>query len=398
MFKSLEIKKSGLEKLRGESGELYKSDVEGQVKSLTPGEWILLRDPAKKRVFLGFANPLIEDRLPAIHILARLSSAPKENVIEEFLTQRIKKAWNKRLAFAGYQEGCRAIFGQADGLPGLIVDVYAECALIQINTAGMDRWRSFLREQLEIILGRPCHFLDNPAQRSREVLPHHRESLPFEELHVLENGFKYQIPSKNLQKTGWYYDHRENRSKFERALLRWQGAKESGVDLFCYGGAWGLHGLRGGIKQMDFVDQAALQTMVDSHISHNKFEGRGNFYRCDVFDWLDEKIIAKKTYDVVISDPPAFAKTPKDRSSALDGYRKLHRKVIKISSPGALIAFASCTHYVEQDAFVETIIHAAHQENRTMQILEMGMQGWDHPVASLEDRSNYIKYTLVRVE
>lgn len=398
MFKSLEIKKSGLEKLQGERGELYKSDVEGQVKSLTPGEWILLRDTQKKRVFLGFANPLIEDRLPAIHVLFKLSSAPKADIVEEYLANQLKKAWEKRLAFAGYQEGCRVVFGQADGLPGLIVDAYAECALIQINTAGMDRWRSYLREQLETLLARPCHFLDNPTQRSREVLPHHREALPFESLLVQENGFRYQIPSKNLQKIGWYYDHRENRLKFENALSRWQGAKETGVDLFCYGGAWGLHGLRGGIKHMDFVDQAPLESMVSEHIISNQFKGRGAFQRSDVFDWLDKKIAQNHRYDVVISDPPAFAKTPKERASALDGYRKLHRKVLKIANPKALIAFASCTHYVEHDAFVETIIHAAHQENRAMQILETGMQGWDHPVASLDDRSNYIKYTLVRVE
>jgi 23S rRNA (cytosine1962-C5)-methyltransferase len=398
MFKSLEIKKSGLEKIKGEHGELYKSDVEGQVKSLTPGEWILLRDPHQKRIFLGFANPLIEDRLPAIQILTRLKKVPTEEVVEEYILEHLESSWSKRQKFPDYGQGCRVIYGQADGLPGLIVDAYLECALVQINSAGMDRWRAFIREKLEVILQRPCFFLDNPAQRSREVLPHHREELPFDALKVLENGFRYQIPAKNLQKIGWYYDHRENRRKFESALQRWAGAKERGVDLFCYGGAWGLHALRGGLKHVDFVDQAPLEAMVQDHLSMNNFKTQGEFFRSDVFDWLDKKILEKKSYDVVISDPPAFAKTPKDRTSALDGYRKLHRKVLKISRPDALVAFASCTHYVEHAAFVETIVHAAYNENRRIQILETGMQGWDHPVTSLEDRSNYIKYTLVRVE
>jgi len=398
MFKSLEIKKSGLEKLHGEYGELYKSDVEGQVKSLTPGEWILLRDTAKKRVFLGFANPLIEDRLPAIQVLTRLAKAPTPEVVEDYLLSRLNVAWGKRTVFADYDKGCRMVYGQADGLPGLIVDAYEECALIQINSAGMDRWRAFLREKIEVLLKRPCYFLDNPTQRSREVLPHHRETLPFETLKVSENDFQYQIPSKNLQKIGWYYDHRENRRKFESALQRWNGEASEGVDLFCYGGAWGLHGLRGGIKRMDFVDQAPLEAMVDGHLALNDFKSRGSFFRSDVFEWLDKKIAEKKVYDVVVSDPPAFAKTAKDRASALEGYRKLHRKVIKIARQQALIVFASCTHYVEHEAFVETIVHAAHQENRQIQILDVGMQGWDHPVAALDDRSNYIKYILVRVE
>ena len=398
MFKSLEIKKSGLEKLKGEHGELYKSDVEGQVKSLTPGEWILLRDPHQKRIFLGFANPLIEDRLPAIQILTRLKKAPTSEVVEDYIQTQLENAWSKRQDFGDYAEGCRVIYGQTDGLPGLIVDAYLDCALIQINSAGMDRWRVLIREKLENILGRSCYFLDNPTQRSREVLPHHREALPFETLNVKENGFQYQIPAKNLQKIGWYYDHRENRRKFQSALQRWVGVKDEGVDLFCYGGAWGLHALRAGMKHMDFVDQAPLESMIEGHLSLNNFKTQGRFYRSDVFDWLDKKILEKKLYDVVISDPPAFAKTPKDRTSAIEGYRKLHRKVIKISRKNALIAFASCTHYVEHEAFVETIVHAAYNENRRIQILEFGMQGWDHPVSSLDDRSNYIKYTLVRVE
>jgi 23S rRNA (cytosine1962-C5)-methyltransferase len=398
MLKSLEIKKSGLERLLADSGELLRSDVEGTIKSLTPGEWVLLRDPTKKRIYLAFANPLIEERFPAIQVVGRLQAPPTHTLVEDFIKTKIQNAWNHRLLFAGYSEGCRAFYGQADGLPGLIIDVYAECTLIQINTAGLDKHRAFVKTCAEEIFKKPCYFLDNPAQRSKEVLPHHRETIPIEKLSITEDNFKYEVPVKNLQKIGWYYDHRENRRKFGAALQRWTGSKESGLDLFCYGGAWGMHALKGGVKHVDFVDQAPLGEMIDRHLELNKFSGSGKFQRSDVFDWLDQQLKAQAKYDVIVSDPPAFAKSPKEKSSAIEGYRKLHKKVLKLASPTALIAFASCTHYVTQDEFIDTIVLAARSEGRRISILETGMQGWDHPVEHMESKANYIKYTLVSVE
>lgn len=398
MFRSLELKKSALEKIRSDRAALLKSDVEGSVKSLPPGEWVLLRDVDKKRVFLGFINPLVEDRLPAIHVLKRLANPPDERIVSDYIEEALANCVRRRKCFGGYESGARIVFGDADGLPGLIVDSYRELALIQINTAGLDRWRSLVKEQLEMLLAKPCFFLDNPTQRSREMLPHYREELPFEHIEILENEFLYSVPSKNLQKNGWYYDHRENRSKFESALKRWTGEKTKGLDLFCYGGAWGLHALRGGVTTMTFVDQAPLSEMLDRHLASNGYTGRGTFIRNDVFDWLDEEIKATSKYDVVISDPPAFAKSPKDKIAAIEGYKKLHKKVIKVLAPEALVAFASCTHYVDLQEFIQTVEIAGRQEGRTLQILELGMQGWDHPVRTLEDKANYIKYVLVKVE
>lgn len=398
MFRSLELKKSALEKIRSDRAALLKSDVDGSVKSLPPGEWVLLRDVEKKRVFLGFINPLVEDRLPAIHVLKGLASPPPETLVADYVTEAIAGCVKRRKAFAGYESGARIVFGDADGLPGLIVDSYRELTLIQINTAGLDRWRSLVKEQLAQLFGKPCYFLDNPTQRSREMLPHYREELPFEFIEVLENEFSYSVPAKNLQKNGWYYDHRENRLKFEAALRRWNGPKAKGVDLFCYGGAWGLHALRGGVKAVTFVDQAPLAEMLERHLAKNHFTGRGSFIRSDVFDWLDGEIKAGATYDVVISDPPAFAKSPKDKVAAIEGYKKLHKKVLKVLAADALVAFASCTHYVDLQEFIQTIEIAGRQEGRSLQILELGMQGWDHPVRTLDDKANYIKYVLVKVE
>lgn len=398
MFKSVEIKKSALEKIPGEKGELLKADIEGQLKSFPPGEWILLRDPHRRRVFLGYANPLVEDKVPAIQVLKRLMSPPREDEAERYVIEKIELAFQRRNQFEGYEDGSRLVFGSADNLPGLIVDSYHNCVLIQINSAGMDRWRDLISLKVKEFTKKETYFLDNPTQRSKEFLPHYRSEKGIPSIEVLEDGFKYQIPKVNLQKIGWYYDHRENRKKMEEVLRRYKGSRINAVDLFCYGGAWGLHALRAGYSNIDFVDQAALGEMVSNHLKLNDFVNKGQFHHKDVFSWLDIKASEEKKYDLVISDPPAFAKSPKEKKAALDGYRKLHRKVLKICSDPSLFVAASCTHYVSQEEFLDTVIHAARQEGKHVRLLDLGIQGWDHPISNLSDRSNYIKYALFAVE
>lgn len=396
MFKSIEVKKSSLDKVRYDHGELLKNDIEGQLKSFTPGEWVLLKDPHRKRVYLAFVNPLVDEKFPAVRFVTRLKSAPVKEEVEKYIEDTIVLAIDKRFCFTDYQLGCRVIYGDADGLPGLVVDKYQNCALIQINTAGIDRYRSLVLDILKKKLQTECYFINQPALRAKEILPHYRDEVNLEIVRVMENDFHYEIPVRNLQKIGWYYDHRENRRKMESAVSRWNGDKSIGVDLFCYGGSWGLHLLRAGVKNVKFVDQAPLKDLVTRNLEINKFTNRAEFIREDVFDWLEGEHKAKSKYAVIVSDPPAFAKSPKEKTSAIEGYKKLHRRVFKVASPGALIAFASCTHYLSQDEFINTITYAADQEHLKIQILEMGMQGWDHPVSSLSDRSNYIKYVLIR--
>lgn len=398
MFKSLEIKKNALLKIPGDKGELLKADVEGQLKSLPPGEWILLRDPHRKRIFLGYANPLVEDKMPAVQVLQRLVAPPRPNEAEIFLQEKLTKAFARRACFAGYESGSRLVFGESDDLPGLIVDSYANAVLVQINTAGMDRHRAFIRDCVSAHTSKEVFFLDNPAQRSKEMLPHYRSEKEIPPLEVVEDNFRYEIPRKNLQKIGWYYDHRENRTKLESVLGRWRGSKDSAVDLFCYGGAWGLHALRAGFKHVDFVDQASLKDMVERHLELNHFSGRGKFHHKDVFDWLDQALSKEQRYNLVISDPPAFAKSPREKKGALDGYRKLHRKVLRLAGESSLVVAASCTHYVTMEEFLDSVTHAAHQEGRVVRLLDLGLQGWDHPIKGPEDRSNYIKYALLAVE
>jgi len=288
------------------------------------------------------------------------------------------------------KKGCRLFYGASDGLPGLIIDLFENAVITQINTAGVDKYRGVVKQTLEVLTGKKNYFLDNAKYREKEFLPKFEtEDLP--DLNVLENGLSYRLRSEIIQKVGFYYDHRENRLQLKNYLGRLNKTPERGLDLFCYTGAWGINALSGGILQCDFVDQGDFQEEVDTALKLNGFSGKGKFYRQDVFKFLEEAILQQKKFDLILCDPPAFAKSHLQKDQALDGYSKLHRKVLRLLTPAGLVAFSSCTHYVSHEEFQKNIVDAGFKENKKLRLLYCGVQGWDHPVQSLNDKANYIK-------
>lgn len=396
-MRSLTLSKSGLNKIRSHQLELKASDFEDSIKSLPPGEWCVMK-ASPVECWIGFVNPLIDEKYSCAHILASLSIEEAKNFsIEEFIKNRISSAIKKRQRFSDYQKNARLFYGSGDGLPGLIIDQFENAAIIQINTSGIDRFRETVKESVNTIMETHACFLDNPKYREKESLPtYETESLP--ELHVTENGLKYKIRPEVLQKVGFYYDHRENRLQLMNMISRLVKKPENGVDLFSYAGAWGMSALQAGVKSLQFVDQGDFAVEVNEALKINGFVGQGKFIRSDVFKFLDEGIQKNTKFDLILCDPPAFAKSALQKNQALEGYSKLHRKVLKAISSGGLVAFSSCTHYVSHVEFQKNIIDAASRENRKIQLIYTGMQGFDHPVPSLEDRSNYIKSYFYIVE
>lgn len=385
-MRTLTLSKSGFNKIRSHQKELKASDVEDSVKSIPPGEWCVLQ--GEKTNWLCFVNSMVDERAPAIHVLDEVKGG--EISAETYLTNKITNAINKRRQFRGYENGSRVFYGNSDGLPGLIVDHFTNAVIIQINTAGIDRHRELIGSLFSKELGTKSYFLDNPKYRERESLPVFPHE-PVPGLNVIENELKYELRAEVIQKVGFYYDHRENRKVLQDILHRLNIPLERGLDLFCYAGAWGMNALKGGIKAVDFVDQGDFAHEVSRALEINNFSDRGRFFRADVFKYLDECIGRKENYDLIMCDPPAFAKSVLQKDQALEGYSKLHRKVIKLASSRALIVFSSCTHYVGHEEFQKNVLDAAHREGRKLQLLHSGIQGWDHPVRSQVDKSNYIK-------
>jgi 23S rRNA (cytosine1962-C5)-methyltransferase len=401
VLKTLKLKSgSSLKVNRGEK-ELSAKDVEEIPKSITPGEYVFLIDESIRKKYLAYINPH-SDSFTNIRVLKifpiELKVTDKELLVKETLKSFILNAVEKRLVFKDYTNGCRLVYGSSDSLPGLIVDMYQDHILIQINTAGLDKYREEIKAIFtEKFPNKKSILFDNVEYRKHEVLPVHENEVISEDLKVLENDLQYLIKKDSLQKIGYYYDHRENRQKLFHMLAKLNVKLESGLDLFSYVGSWGLHMLKAGVMHVDFVDQANMENNITTNLQLNNFESRGVFYRKDVFKFLDELIENKKTYDVIVSDPPAFTKSEKNKHTALLGYEKLHLKALKLVKNGGFFVAASCTHYVDLNELDKTVQEAGMKCGVELQLIDIGSQGIDHPMRGFKDKSFYIKYLLYTV-
>lgn len=394
-MRSLKLSKSGMNKFRAHQLELKVSDFEDSIKSLTPGEWCLV-EVSPTETWSCFVNPLIDEKYSCVQMLVKVLDK-KSFSPENFVVSKITSAFEKRRKFLDYDKNARLVYGMSDGLPGLIVDRFENASIIQINTAGMDRFRDLIKETVSKLTNTAAYLLDNAKYREKEFLPTFAvEALP--NLEVSENNLRYKIRAEVLQKVGFYYDHRENRFQLMSILERMHKKPTLGVDLFSYAGAWGMSALKAGVKEVQFVDQGDFGTEVNEALALNGFAGQGNFHRSDVFKFLDDSQQKNKQFDLILCDPPAFAKSAQQKPQALEGYSKLHRKVFKNLSANSLVAFSSCTHYVSHEEFQKNIADAATKENRKIQMIYAGIQGFDHPVISLEDKANYIKSYFYIVE
>ncbi|MCO4755939.1 MAG: class I SAM-dependent rRNA methyltransferase [Bacteriovoracaceae bacterium] len=388
------LNKNGSLKCYDLPAEIYASDLDSSIKSFTPGEWTIFINKKKNERYLGFANPLAAQNSACAHVVGLAN----EQSPLEFVERLIERAWKKRDLISDYQQNARMIYGVADRLPGLIVDSFDNCVLAQINTAGLDVFRSNIKELLEKLSGKEVHLLDNPSYRAGEGLPTYSEELDLEELKIKENGLNLTLKAENLQKVGFYYDHRENRNKLTSYIKRMKSPPKKGLDLFCYVGAWGMNMSRAGVEQVTFVDQANFSSEISKNWEQNNLKGPYDFHHGDVFDFLKKKQIDGDKYDLIVSDPPAFCKSPKGAKKALQGYLKLHRACLKLLEDQSLFAVCSCTRYVDLDTLAQNAALAAKQEGKRLSMLDIGTQGFDHPSSSLKDNSNYLKYILFYVE
>ena len=382
--------KSSLKVARGER-ELSEKDLVDMPKGLRPGEWIIVEDQLVKKNYIAYINPYSES-FCKIKILNEdvqkkyNQKSDEESVAKEVIIHNLTQAFRKRDLFKDYSSGARLVYGMNDSLAGVIVDKYEKYIFAQINTAGMDRFREIIKSEIEKMYPeQKVIFFDNQEYRKVEVLPIHESSTLPSDLEISENGLRYKISQTVMQKIGYYYDHRENRSKLTQLLSRTSLSKKNG---------WGLHMLSAGVENVDFVDQGNMEEVTNIHLEMNHFKGRGKFIRSDVFKFLDAAISAGKKYDVVVSDPPAFTKSEKNKLQALQGYEKLHLKTMKLLNNEAIMVVASCTHHVNYEELDKTVQDAAIKNSQKVHLLDLGVQGFDHPFNGFKDKSFYIKYLV----
>lgn len=388
-MKQLYINKFGAQKLRSNQRELYQSDIENPSAGLFPGQWIELIDKKKAKSYLAHIYSLFDDKV-FCYVHGDYVSEP-QLYIENKLTQ----ALNFRKKFKNYFPHARLVYGASDGLSGLTIDGYANVNLIEINSPAYDAYQDLIKSIVEKNTENPCEIHIKKQTRLDAGIPIIEVEDNNINIEISENDLSLEIFRKAAQKNGYYYDHRENRLRSRRIIDSLIDKPKTAIDLFCYVGSWGLSFLKEGIENVTFVDQADMSENILANLERNGFQEKGSFIRSDVFKFLDQD---KQTYDLVCSDPPAFAKSKKSKKRALEGYAKLHAKALAKVNKGGIFIAASCTKYVSLDEFQKTVFDAAKKLNIDLKLLDIGVQGFDHPFDSFDSNSNYIKYVMYSVE
>lgn len=387
------LSKSGAQKVRHEIHELYQKDFAGKLSGHYPGEWIIVVDSKKDHLHLGHIYSLFEDKV-FVYLHEKLHKKLVIN-IDTYLVDRLNKALDYREQFSGYFPHARLVYGAMDRLPGLTIDGYNNINVVELNSCTYDSYMELIANTLNERTSRESVFHIKKERRIEAGIPVAEVVNTDIKLDILEGDLKLVVLESVFQKNGYYYDHRENRLRARRMIRNLQKPPRTALDLFCYVGSWGLSFLKEGCEQVTFVDQGNLAENIKENLELNSFSGRGDFYQEDVFKFLER---TNEQFDLVCSDPPAFAKNKKSKKRAIEGYTKLHIKALKSVAPGGLFIAASCTKYVSLYEFQKTVSEAASKINRKIRMLDVGLQGYDHPMVDFDSNSNYIKYLMYYVE
>ena len=335
-------------------------------------------------------------------IAVRMLSFSDEPVDLSFYGKRIGQALRLRETLGLFRKGndtFRLVHGEGDFLPGLIVDVYKDTAVLQAHSAGMHLDRELLAQAL---LQQCGHFLKRVYYKSENTLPH-KESLgaidgyiagkaPARKPVACENGLKFHPDWEEGQKTGFFIDQRENRALVERYA---RGKRV--LNMFCYTGGFSLYALRGGALEVDSVDSSAKAVaLTEANVRLNfGTSAPHRALEAEAFGFLRS---ADETYDLMILDPPAFAKHQRVLPQALQGYRKLNALALKKIAPNGVLFTFSCSQAVSREDFRLSVVSAAVQSGRKVRILHQLCQPADHPVNSFHPEGEYLKGLVLFVE
>jgi 23S rRNA (cytosine1962-C5)-methyltransferase len=365
--------------------------MDAETKALPAGSLVTLRTPGGEPLGLATFNPhsLIAARL--------LSSNPEAVVDALFIGRRLARAQALRDRLVGVPY-YRLIHAEADGLPGLIVDRFGDALVVQVNSAGMDRLAPVLLEALEAELSPATIVLknDSPVREleglTREVTVAKGNGGPIE---LVENGVKFVADLSEGQKTGWFYDQRDNR-RFMAGLSR----DANVLDVYSYSGGFGVLAATQGARSAICIDRsAAALDAARQAASLNKVEPLVTFQKSEAFAAMEALggTHARK-FEVVICDPPAFVKSRKDLKSGAQGYRKMVRLAAPLVSSGGFLFVASCSHLVDPVLFAEQVRRGLRDGERTGRILLSSGAALDHPVHPSLPETAYLKALTLQLD
>lgn len=374
---------------------VFAQAIEGLEGAPGPGDVVAVADPRGQIIGRGYWSP--KSAIP-VRILSR---NPEEALDEAFLGRRIEEAatWRRRLLElpSGETTGYRLIHAEGDGLAGLIVDVYGTTAVLQLLTYGMKRRENEIFAHVARVTG---------ARTVVEVASERMQRLEgFEAdtgvvrgpdvtaLRFRERGFELEVSLEVAQKTGFYFDQRDNRAMVERY------ARDRRIlDAFSYVGGFALAAARGGAQHVLAMDTSAAAIATGGTLAaHHGLSDRIEHRKDDVKRAFKELAAKKERFDMVIIDPPKLAPTVRHLDRGRKAYRRLNAAAIRLVEPGGLLVSCSCSAAVKPGDFLRTIGLAARDAGREAAMLSMGQQGPDHPIPASFPEGRYLKCALVRV-
>lgn len=329
-------------------------------------------------------------------IVRLLTHDKKVEINEDFFLNKIKNCWTYRQKL-GYKENCRLVFGEADGLPQLIVDKFNDYFVIQTLALGIDVWKPAIVKALETVFKPKGIFERNDVPvRELEGLPQQKGFLsePFDpKIIINENGLKFHVDLENGQKTGYFLDQQDNRKAIQNIV---KGADVLGA--FTYTGTFEIHAAHYGAKSvlgLDISENAVQQANKNAEL--NGMQNIVRFETANAFDVLKQWTKEDKKYDVVMLDPPAFTKSRANIQKAITGYKEINLRGMKLVKPGGFLVTSSCTNLVQPDLFLQIIDMAAKDARRKIRQVSFQTQSADHPIIWNMENTQYLKFLIVEV-
>ena len=330
-------------------------------------------------------------------ITVRVLTRDENEVIDrDFFRRRIERAWSVR-RMLGFENSCRVVFGESDGLPGLTVDKFADCLSFQIVSRGMERWKDDIVAILaELFQPQGIYERDDVAVREKEGLPQIKEcvygTVP-EEIEIREHDARMLVSIENGQKTGHFLDQQENRGR-----LKPYAKGRTVLDLCCCTGGFSIHAALYGAKSVEAVDVSAdALALVRRNAALNGVDGILTTTEANVFDLAKSYADEGRRYGLIICDPPAFAKSRKAVDGAYRGYKELNLRCMKMAEPGGILVTCSCSQFMTPELFFKMLREAAFDAGRDVRLLETLMQSRDHPASLLADQALYLKDYILQI-
>ncbi len=389
----LQLAKNQDRRLRTGHCWIYSNEVDTKatpLKDLDPGQAVDIVNHQGKWLGSGYVNP---NSL----ICARLVSRDREHPLSaSLLVHRFKiaLALRERIYPGPYY---RLVFGESDGLPGLVVDRYGDQVVIQITTAGMERMKQEVVAAVEKVLNPSGILLRNDSSvRGLEGLDQYIElasGVVPDQLVVEENGLRFQIHSQEGQKTGWFFDQAENRSRMARYM---RGGRV--LDVCSYVGAWGVQAAAMGAEQVVCVDSSssALE-QVAANATLNGLSSKVTTQHANAFDCLRDMRADRDRFDLIVLDPPAFIKRRKDKKEGAMAYKRLNQAAMQLLTKDGVLITSSCSHHMSAQELLQLVQQGGRHCDRSLQLLEQGQQGPDHPIHPAIPETAYLKTYYLRV-